>query len=84
MKYFMVTTDMGLRKGGIQIWSHYINELFAHEKLSFDYFVLKKISISRILKLFKANFSCQKFILMDWKKTIFVIFAFFLTNIGCI
>ncbi len=78
----MVTTDMGLRKGGIQIWAHYINELFAHENLSFDYFVLKKTSLSKIVKLFKSNFSCSKFILMDWKKTIFVIFAFILTNIG--
>ncbi len=78
----MVTTDMGLCKGGIQIWAHYINKLFAHEKLSFDYFVLKETSLAKIFKLFKANFSCSKFILMDWKKMIFVIFAFFLTNIG--
>ena len=80
-KYFLIATDIGLKRGGIQVWAYYILQQLQFERLDHKSFSLKSISISSIVSLIGCNFSSRIFILMDWKKMAFAVISFFLSKL---
>lgn len=81
-KYLVITTDIGLRKGGIQVWAHFIVEFLKNKKRDVDFFYLKKITTGDVGKLLRANLSSTTFILIDWKKLLLTLPGLLLTKAG--
>jgi len=79
MKYYMLTTDQGLGKGGIQTWAYYMIKFLKYYNLYHNSCCIKDERLLGILKTVKANFVSHVFILMDWQKIVFVIIALFLS-----
>lgn len=84
MDYFMITTDQGLGKGGIQTWAYYMKRFLKHYNLSHNSYCIKEDGLSGIFNVIKANFSSCVFILMDWQKIIFVIIGLVLVSFGIV
>ena len=84
MRYYFITTDTGLGKGGIQTWAHYIEKFFKTRNLPFGMFCLKKATVRSLLNLVKANVTNNVIVLMDWQKLAFVPLSLLLSYMGII
>lgn len=84
MEYFIITTDQGLGKGGIQTWAYYMKQFLQHYNLYYNSYCIKEDGISGILNVIKANFSSRVFILMDWQKIFFAIIGLLLASFGIV
>ena len=81
-KAFFVTSDIGVGKGGIQAWGHYIQLFLDFHGIRFSTFKMNSARLKQIMSLIGAWFSADIFILLDWRKTFFVLPAFFMRMIG--
>ncbi len=82
MKWFLIATDIGLAKGGIQTWAYYISKLLRHNDLEKGSFSYSNATFRDYIKLIIGNFKNDFFILMDWQKVLSILPSMLLSTLG--
>ncbi len=74
----LISPQFGLCKGGIQTWAYYIDKLFIERKVNISSYGLRECRLKGFFKIFFANFTYNKIILMSWKMAIAIVPAIFM------